>query len=67
VTSYGKLCCRHGASRASLCKKQKLAPSTRRPACECVLKPLPARSGLKDLQLGKWSPGKAVLAQAASS
>jgi len=66
VTSYGKLCCRHGASRASLCKKQKLAPSTRRPACECVLKPLPARSGLKDLQLGKWSPGKAVLAQAAS-
>ena len=67
VTAYGKLCCRHGASRVSLCKKKKFAPSTRRPACECVLKPLPARSGLKDLQLGKWAPGKAVLAQAASS
>ena len=66
VTAHGRLCCRHGASRASLCKKQKLAPSSRRPACQCVLKPLPARSGLKDLQLGKWPSGKAVL-QAASS
>ena len=59
VTTLGKLCCRHGASRASLCKKQKaLAPSSRRPACRCVLEPLPARSGLKDLQLGKCAPRK---------
>ena len=67
VTAHGKLCCRHGASRASLCKKLKLALSTRRPVCECVLKPLPARSGLKNMQLGKWASRKAVLAQAASS
>ena len=67
VTAHGKLCCRHGASRASLCKKHKLAPSTRRPVCECVLKPLPARSGLKDMQLGKWASRKAVLTQTASS
>ena len=64
VTALGKLCCRHGASRASLSKKQKaLAPSSRRPACQCVLKPLPARSGLKNLQLGKCTPCKAVLLQ----
>ena len=67
VTTLGRLCCRHGASRASLCKKQKaLAPSSRRPACQCVLKPLPARAEFKDLQLGKCAPGKAVL-QAARS
>ena len=62
VTTLGRLCCRHGASRTSLCKKQKaLAPSSRRPACHCVLKPLPARAELKDLRFGKCTPCKAVL------
>jgi len=68
VTTLGKLCCRHGASRASLCSKQKAAaPSSRRPACHCMLKPLPARMGLKDLQLGKCAPSKAVLQAAPSA
>ena len=67
VTALGKLCCRHGASRASLCKRQKCSvPSSRRPACQCVLKPLPSPSGLKDLQLGKCTPCKAVLQVARS-
>ena len=62
VTTLGKLCCRHGASRASLSKRQRCSePSSRRPACQCVLKPLPARAGIKGLQLGKCAPCKAVL------
>ena len=62
VTTLGKLCCRHGASRASLSKRQKCSElSSRRPACQCVLKPLPARAGIKGLQLGKCAPCKAVL------
>lgn len=61
VTATGKLVCRHGASRASLCKRQKAdSPSARLPACGCVLKALPVRAGLKGLQLGKCQ-GKAVL------
>jgi hypothetical protein len=62
VTVTGKLVCRHGASRASLCKRQKAdSPSARLPACGCVLKALPVCArGLKGLQLGKCQ-GKAVL------
>ena len=62
VTTLGKLCCRHGVSRASLSKRQRCSePSSRRPACQCVLKSLPARAGIKGLQLGKCAPCKAVL------
>ena len=40
VTTMGKLCCRHGASRASLNKRQRCSePSSHRPACQCALKP----------------------------
>jgi hypothetical protein len=59
VTDCGKLCCRHGANRRALCKRQKMAP--KRPLCKCVLETLPSRSGLKNLQLGKWSHGGAAV------
>ena len=56
VTSTGRLCCRHGASRQSLIAKQKATPSARRPACSCELKPLPVRrTGLRGIPLGKFS------------
>lgn len=57
VTSHGRLCCRHGFSRLSLNAKKKAGerPSVRLPTCGCVLKPLPKRSGLKALQLGKFA------------
>ena len=61
LTSTGKLVCRHGASRASLAKRAKMAsPSARMPTCSCSLKPLPSRLGLKTMRLGKYC-GKAVL------
>ena len=60
VTVTGHLCCRHGASRASLRKSEKTPHSSKRlPTCGCSLKPLPWRTGLKHLQLGKH-PKKAL-------
>ena len=58
VTSTGKLCCRHGASRLSLINKKKAGnrPSCRLPTCGCELKPLPVRSsGLAGMQFGKYA------------
>ena len=58
VTSAGKLCCRHGATRFSLINKKKAGdrPSCRLPTCGCELKPLPVRSGgLAGMQLGKYA------------
>jgi len=47
LTSTGRLCCRHGASRRSLINKERAGgrPSARLPTCGCVLKPLPVRAG----------------------
>jgi hypothetical protein len=54
VTEGGRLCCRHGASRHSLLKRQKaMAPSSRLPACGCNLRPLPVRTGIKRVELGR--------------
>ena len=54
VNVHGRLSCRHGASRASLNKKEKCdRPSTRLPSCGCVLKPLPVRTAFKGVKLGK--------------
>ena len=62
VTVTGHLCCRHGASRSSLRKREKTShPSNRLPSCGCALKPLPWRASLKHLQLGK-QPKKALCA-----
>ena len=58
VTSTGKLCCRHGATRFSLVHKKKAGnrPSCRLPACGCELKSLPVRrGGLAGMQLGKYA------------
>lgn len=58
VTSIGKLCCRHGASRLSLINKKKAGnrPSCRLPTCGCELKPLPVRcGGLAEMQFGKYA------------
>jgi hypothetical protein len=56
VTTMGLLVCRHGHSRKSLTEKSKVAaPSSRRPTCDCMLPPLPARSGrLGGIQLGLY-------------
>ena len=62
VTAAGRLCCRHGASRRSLIKRQRSsAPSARLPTCKCVLAPLPLRAGFKGVRLGKFEK-KAILA-----
>ena len=63
VTTAGRLCCRHGASRFSLRKKQKSTkPSLRLPTCGCELMPFPVRrAGLKGLQLGKWANKKGLV------
>ena len=67
VTSVGRLCCRHGASRRSLLKRQNSdKPSVRLPTCGCELRPLSLRTGLKGLRLGKYA-GKAVLAPTTNS
>ena len=56
VSTVGTLSCRHGASRRSLIKKTKTnAESKRLPACGCKLRALSMSSGLKGLQLGKFS------------
>ena len=56
VSTVGTLTCRHGASRRSLIKKTKTnAESKRLPACGCKLRALSMSSGLKGLQLGKFS------------
>ena len=65
VTARGRLCCRHGASRASLKKSEKAThDSNRLPKCGCVLGALPARSnGIKQkLPLGKFHKSRVVLA-----
>lgn len=55
VTEAGRLCCRHGASRRSLIKRQRSsAPSARLPTCKCALAPLPLHTGLKGVRLGKF-------------
>jgi hypothetical protein len=63
ITSMGKLCCRHGASRQSLIIKQRTSsPSCRLPTCGCELKPLPVRAGsFNGIQLGKYHAKKPVL------
>lgn len=43
VTKYGKFVCRHGRSRAALCKKS---------TCGCVLKAMPVRANMKGLKMG---------------
>ena len=54
LTIDGRFCCRHGASLKSLRKREKITrPSNRLPTCGCALKPVPWRTGLKGLQLGK--------------
>jgi hypothetical protein len=56
VSTIGTLTCRHGASRRSLIKKTKTQTESKRlPNCGCMLKPLSMSSGLKGLQLGKFS------------
>lgn len=53
----GKLCCRHGFSRASLKKAQTAThASSRLPKCGCELGVMPVRSGgvKRKLPLGKW-------------
>lgn len=53
----GKLCCKHGFSRASLRNAQKATHlSTRLPKCGCELGLMPVRSGgvKRKLPLGKW-------------
>ena len=63
VTSTGRLCCRHGASRRSLAaaRQRSGAASSRLPTCKCTLGPLPLHTGLKGVRVGKFA-GKAVLA-----
>jgi len=63
ITSTGKLCCRHGASRQSLIIKQRTtSPSRRLPTCGCELKPLPVRAvSFNGIQLGKYHAKKPVL------
>ena len=55
LTSIGRLCCRHGASRRSLINKERAGsrPSARLPSCGCVLKPLPVRAGCVSVQKGR--------------
>ena len=55
LTSTGRLCCRHGASRRSLINREKAGsrPSARLPSCGCVLKPLPVRAGCVSVQMKK--------------
>lgn len=61
LTSNGKFVCRHGVSRMTLERRQKAAaPSSLRPLCGCVLKPMPVRPGQKGVQLGRCA-GKAVM------
>ena len=70
VTSTGKLCCRHGASRLSLINKQKAGarPSVRLPTCSCELHPLPVRNGgLKSIQMGKYSKQRPAQVKAAGA
>ena len=70
VTSTGKLCCRHGASRLSLINKQKAGsrPSARLPTCGCKLQPLPVRSGgLRGVRMGKYAMGGSVRVKTASA
>ena len=56
VSTVGTLTCRHGASRRSLIKKTKTNfESKRLPTCGCKLRALSMNSGLKGLQLGKFS------------
>ena len=57
VTSIGQICCRHGASRMSLIKKQKAGcrPSSRLPTCGCSLNALPVRTGPTAMQMGKYA------------
>ena len=56
VSTIGTLTCRHGASRRSLIKKSKTHfESKRLPTCGCKLKALSMHSGLKGVQLGKFS------------
>ena len=63
VTSVGRLCCRHGASRRSLlaARQRSNAASTRLPTCKCTLGPLPLHTGLKGVRIGKFER-KVVLA-----
>ena len=68
VTSTGKICCRHGASRQSLINKQKAGdrPSHRLPACGCNLKPIPVRKyGAACVSMGKYNGEKPTLVKAA--
>ena len=45
LLSTGRLCCRHGASRKSLIRKQRsVGPSFRLPKCGCELQPLRVHS-----------------------
>ena len=56
VSTVGTVTCRHGASRRSLIKKTKTQTESKRlPTCGCKLKALSVSSGLKGLQLGKFS------------
>jgi hypothetical protein len=56
VSTIGSICCRHGYSRRSLIKKQRTtARSSRLPSCDCRLPPLSLHTGLRGLQLGKFS------------
>jgi hypothetical protein len=62
VSTIGTLTCRHGASRRSLIKKSKTQLESKRlPTCGCKLKALSMSSGLKGLQLGKYSKLKVPL------
>ena len=57
LTPYGRLVCRHGASRLSLVNKQKagVRPSVRLPACGCTVRSMSIRGGgMKNVRMGKY-------------